>query len=174
MCMNIRGVAGNMNCPKVRGKENVNEGRIPCRNSLPILQKVHQGCKGGGVLLFREYSRDADSTRRDTLANFVARVRERHTRLGSLDWATRRKRSDELIGLKCFWMKASLPLSLNERKRIKEFATVGDAGDWTRGLSHAKRTRYHCATSPLMKRESDSPFKFLIDKEWLHLLFSLS
>ena len=24
----------------------------------------------------------------------------------------------------------------------------GDAGDWTRGLSHAKRTRYHCATSP--------------------------
>ena len=25
---------------------------------------------------------------------------------------------------------------------------IGDAGDWTRGLSHAKRTRYHCATSP--------------------------
>ena len=24
----------------------------------------------------------------------------------------------------------------------------GDAGDRTRGLSHAKRTRYHCATSP--------------------------
>ena len=25
---------------------------------------------------------------------------------------------------------------------------IGDAGDRTRGLSHAKRTRYHCATSP--------------------------
>ena len=34
-------------------------------------------------------------------------------------------------------------------KRIKEKKFLsGDAGDRTRGLSHAKRTRYHCATSP--------------------------
>ena len=34
------------------------------------------------------------------------------------------------------------PLFLKRKKNI------GDAGDRTRGLSHAKRTRYHCATSP--------------------------
>ena len=34
-----------------------------------------------------------------------------------------------------------------EKKDEKKFL-IGDAGDRTRGLSHAKRTRYHCATSP--------------------------
>ena len=33
------------------------------------------------------------------------------------------------------------------KKNVKNF---GDAGDRTRGLSHAKRTRYHCATSPVV------------------------
>ena len=38
-------------------------------------------------------------------------------------------------------------------KRIKEKKFLsGDAGDRTRGLSHAKRTRYHCATSPTMRQ----------------------
>ena len=37
-----------------------------------------------------------------------------------------------------------------QRRSVSETGTkLGDAGDWTRGLSHAKRTRYHCATSPL-------------------------
>ena len=31
---------------------------------------------------------------------------------------------------------------------INEKESIGDAGVRTRGLSHAKRTRYHCATSP--------------------------
>ena len=31
---------------------------------------------------------------------------------------------------------------------LKKEKNIGDAGDRTRGLSHAKRTRYHCATSP--------------------------
>ena len=30
---------------------------------------------------------------------------------------------------------------------------LGDTGDRTRGLSHAKRTRYHCATTPLVMHE---------------------
>ena len=33
-------------------------------------------------------------------------------------------------------------------EKWKKLPLIGDAGDWTRGLSHAKRTRYHCATSP--------------------------
>ena len=35
-----------------------------------------------------------------------------------------------------------------EKKKKKKEPAIGDAGDRTRGLSHAKRTRYHCATSP--------------------------
>ena len=41
-------------------------------------------------------------------------------------------------------------MSLKTEKNKKKI-TAGDAGDRTRGLSHAKRTRYHCATSPDMK-----------------------
>ena len=33
--------------------------------------------------------------------------------------------------------------------QVQKRNITGDAGDWTRGLSHAKRTRYHCATSPV-------------------------
>ena len=35
-----------------------------------------------------------------------------------------------------------------KKKVTKKICQYGDAGDRTRGLSHAKRTRYHCATSP--------------------------
>ncbi len=42
--------------------------------------------------------------------------------------------------------------NLRERLVLFAFKTIksnfGDTGDRTRGLSHAKRTRYHCAISP--------------------------
>ena len=39
------------------------------------------------------------------------------------------------------------PIALLQEKSKRNWPS-GDAGDRTRGLSHAKRTRYHCATSP--------------------------
>ena len=39
-------------------------------------------------------------------------------------------------------------------KIMKLKIQLGDTGDRTRGLSHAKRTRYHCATTPLVMHEA--------------------
>ena len=47
----------------------------------------------------------------------------------------------------CNEMQRSVSFKTEKEKKV----TAGDAGDRTRGLSHAKRTRYHCATSPDMK-----------------------
>lgn len=45
----------------------------------------------------------------------------------------------------------------NQRKK-----TTGDVGDWTRELSHTKRTRFHCATSPYAS--------VLANENWCNLL----
>ena len=37
----------------------------------------------------------------------------------------------------------------NRSLKRQKMGITGDAGDWTRGLSHAKRTLYHWATSPV-------------------------
>ena len=65
----------------------------------------------------------------------------------------------ETKGLKRSWKWALHPsISLPNRdlgKMCKKiYILYGDAGDWTRGLSHAKRTRYHCATSPFSINET--------------------
>ena len=49
-----------------------------------------------------------------------------------------------------FWCAKMLPKILHEKgQHEKQNFRFGDAGDWTRGLSHAKRTLYRWATSPL-------------------------
>ena len=45
----------------------------------------------------------------------------------------------------------------------------GDTGDRTRGLSHAKRTRYHCAISPDIKILPNKLFyheTFIFSRTW--------
>ena len=68
-----------------------------------ILFPFREKCLKGRVHLFWEDIPNVDSTRVDTLANFVARLRATSERVTE-DWVRligRRKESDELMGLKC-------------------------------------------------------------------------
>ena len=47
---------------------------------------------------------------------------------------------------------------------------LGDAGDWTPGLSHAKRTLYHWATSPMWLGRVKAVFSSRVQNRW-HLNF---
>ena len=59
-----------------------------------------------------------------------------------------------------------------KKRKVEEKEIFGDAGDRTRGLSHAKRTRYHCATSPCLTYSTllSQNTKILMCEGFIHLL----